>query len=112
MATGQLKLIREFRPYENVTHKADSFIASLDQLEALSLSIQNLIKTETAKSSGKMIETLQEVSDKNTNENQLYYDACKTSMKNMAIKYNDIANDMNSQSMTLYYDIIEMNPKE
>ena len=112
MATGQQRLFHQFLTYENVTHKADRFIASLNQLEALSMNMQQLIKVELAKSSGKIVDKIHEVSDINTNESQLYYDASKTSMKNMAMKYNELANDVNFQSMTLYYDIIEMNPKE
>src|SRR5699024_3129695 len=83
------------------------FIRYLEQLEESSRKLHLLTENELSSNEGLIIDKAEEKIRERTEYQQLYYETCKSSMKNMAAKYTDIVNDMNFQKITLHYDIIK-----
>lgn len=98
METGQQTLTYHFEKEVDLTYKADSFTSRLEQLNELTTSLEQIIKNELQNSEGKIIKEAIKVMEKQTEENRMYYEASHATMKSLAIRYNDIVNDMNRQS--------------
>lgn len=109
MSFGQQNLIYNFDSFVDLTDKANSIIAKLDKLESTAMIFNKIVKNELQTNKGKFINNAVKELDRQT-ENQInFYNDSKITMRKMATYYTEIVNDMNSQRMTLYYDIIEMN---
>jgi hypothetical protein len=108
METGQQTLIYNFDTEVDLTYKADAFTSRLEKLDDIAMNLNQLVKNELQNSKGKIIKESIKAMEKQTEENRMYYNESKTSMKNMAVRYTDIVNDMNRQQLTLHYNIIKM----
>lgn len=108
METGQQTLIYNFETEVDLIYKADAFTSRLEKLDNIAMRLNQIVKDEFQNREGKIIKEAIKAMEKQTEENRLYYNATNATMKNMAVRYTDIVNDMNRQKLTLYYDIIEM----
>lgn len=97
----------QFESVEDLTDKANTFIRYIEELEECSRKLHLLTKNELSSNEGLIIDKVEEKIQERTEYHPLYYDASKTNMKNMADKYTNIVNDMNSQKITLHYDILK-----
>src|SRR5699024_9876911 len=101
------KIHYQFESFKDLTKKANPFIRYLEQLEESSRKLHLLTENELSSNEGLIIDKAEEKIRERTEYQQLYYETCKSSMKNMAAKYTDIVDDMNFQKITLHYDIIK-----
>src|SRR5699024_1326559 len=107
MDSGTEKIHYQFESFKDLTKKANPFIRYLEQLEESSRKLHLLTENELSSNEGLIIDKAEEKIRERTEYQQLYYETCKSSMKNMAAKYTDIVDDMNFQKITLHYDIIK-----
>ncbi|MDY0406829.1 hypothetical protein P5G51_017015 [Virgibacillus sp. 179-BFC.A HS] len=108
MTTGQQKLWHQFEANVDLTYKGDGFVDCFTELEELARKLYQLVEDETENSEGEIIERIDKVIMEQTEFNQIYCHASKTSMKGIAERYTDLVNDMNTQEITLFYNIIDM----
>ncbi|MBU5465514.1 hypothetical protein KQI49_01560 [Virgibacillus sp. MSJ-26] len=108
MVDTQTQLIHyQFETETDLTDKANKFLTYLENLEEQSKQLHLLAENELSSNLGLIIDEAKEKIQQRTEYQQLYYDASKSSMKNMAAKYTDIVNSMNSHQLTIYYDVIK-----
>src|SRR5690625_675876 len=109
MNEQEQKMWFNFDVEQDLTGKADKFIAYLEDLTELTLELEDYIKNELQESKGEIIEERNDRIRGKSEINGFYYGASNASMKNAVIKYTDYVNDLEFQKLTLYYDVIEMN---
>lgn len=93
--------------YEDLSYKANSFITKIQELRQLGGELQSAIQLETSEQLGEIIEAINETIQTKEKVNEAYHDAYETVMKNMAGHYSNHIMEMNTQKITLYYEIIE-----
>src|SRR5690625_5167947 len=109
MNEQEQKIWFNFDVEQDLTGKADKFIAYLEDLSELTLELEDYINNELQESKGEIIEQISEEIREQSEINRLYYEASDASMKNAAIRYTDYVNDLEFQKLTLYYEVIVMN---
>lgn len=100
-------MFHQFFINEDLTYKANSFITKIQELRQLGGELQSTIQQETSEQMGDIIEAINETIQTKEKVNGAYHDAYEIVMKNMASHYSNHIMEMNSQKLTLYYDIIE-----
>lgn len=93
--------------HEDLSYKANSFITKIQELRQLGGELQSYIQQETSEQMGDIIEAINETIQTKEKVNEAYHDAYETVMKNMASHYSTHILEMNTQKLTLYYDIIK-----
>src|SRR5690625_5268257 len=109
MNEQEQKMWFNFDVEQDLTGKADKFIAYLEDLTELTLELEDYIKNDLKENKGEKIEQISDKISDQSELNRLYYDTTHASMKNAAIKYTDYVNDLEFQKLTLYYDVMEVN---
>ncbi|WP_413363605.1 hypothetical protein [Lysinibacillus sp. 3P01SB] len=92
---------------EDLSYKANSFITKIQELRQLGGELQSAVQQETSEQMGDIIEAINESIQTKEKMNEAYHDAYEVVMKNMASHYSNHIMEMNSQKLTLYYEIIE-----
>ncbi|MED4456094.1 hypothetical protein [Metabacillus fastidiosus] len=100
-------LLYHFQAAEDLTGKKDEFHKVIDDMAAFDTYIYQVITACTNDSSGKIIKKIRENAKTRHDTIQIYHDAYKTVMTNMAKQYTDHINDIKEQDITFYYDIIK-----
>lgn len=98
---------KQFFSYEDLSYKANSFTATIEELRKLGFELQSAIQQETAEQMGDIIEAINESIQTREKVNGAYHDAYEAVMKNMAQDYSEHILEISWQKLTLYYEVIE-----
>src|SRR5690625_5821029 len=108
MNEQEQKMWFNFDVEQDLTGKADKFIAYLEDLTELTLELEDYIKNELQESKGEIIEEISDKIREKSEINRLYYEASHASMKNATIKYIDYDNVLEFIKLFMYYYYIEI----
>lgn len=104
---GQLTQNHQFKPYQDLMYKAAIFKRQLEEIGRVSFEMQSEIDQELATSSGRIIEETMNSLKTNHQNEQAFINHQIMIIGTLTSRYQSHINDMNKQSITIYYKEIE-----
>ncbi|PLR82273.1 hypothetical protein CVD25_14995 [Bacillus canaveralius] len=101
---GQLTKIHRFQPYEELKDKSSIFKQHLEEMGSLGYEMLTLIEKELKASSGTIIEESLKLLENNHKDFKSIINDQISLMDTLANRYHDHINEMNKQSITIYYE--------
>ncbi|MEH7355309.1 hypothetical protein V7150_17265 [Neobacillus drentensis] len=105
---GQINRTYRFRPYEDLKNKSALFKHQFEEMGRLGYEMVMSIEKELASSLGRIVDESLKALLQNHKENESIINRYISQMDLVADRYSQNINDMKEQSITIYYEEVEI----